>query len=72
MGEATVNKIDKAPAHNNSFCSNDNKNSSLANIGPNLGPMSIASIQKQSENELLAEKKNKSLFNNMLGPNKLS
>lgn len=47
IGEATVNKIDKAPHLNHSFCSNDNRNSSMANIGAqNLGPMSITSIQK--------------------------
>lgn len=40
----------------------------MANIGAqNIGPMSIASIQKQSDTELIGEKKNKSIFNNILG-----
>ena len=65
QGEATVNKIDKAP-HDNSFASHLHHNSSVANIPQNLGPMSITSIQKPSEAELLDEKKSQSIFNNML------
>ena len=65
QGEATVNKIEKAP-HDNSFASHINPNSSVANIPQNLGPMSITSIQKPSETELLEEKKNQSIFNNMM------
>ena len=65
QGEATVNKIEKAPQEN-SFASHINPSSSIANIPQTLGPMSINSIQKPSDAALLDEKKNQSIFNNML------